>query len=129
MKLSSNISGLVLGVVGILLWFAPWAQWQGEFMGQTRTLFQSGQHMGGIAYVVLLAAAGYALGAWQCRRQLQLLAAGVWLLVAGLHFARAGGAAWGLCGLLVTACLALLRAVLVESAMDDDMVFPPSFRK
>lgn len=113
-KMTSKMVGLVLGLLGILLWFTPWTEWTQDFMGRQTVVFQSGQHIGGLAYLVLLAAGGYAWSAWNVRRQLQLVAAGGWLLVVLLYVVQGMTPAWGLYGLLVTACAGLWRAFYVE---------------
>lgn len=102
--MDNKLKGVLIGVAGVILWFMPFAAWEQEFMGQNMMMNQSGQHIGGIAYLLLLAAGGYAYWSWVQQHQLRIVAAAVMLGVSVLFAVRAGtSTAWGLIGLLLVA--------------------------
>lgn len=53
--MDNKIKGLLVSVAGVVLWFMPLNQfvWRGVGM------FQTGHHVGGIAYLMLVAAIAY----------------------------------------------------------------------
>lgn len=105
--MNAKVTGLVLGVLGVFLWFMPWAQWQHEFRGETIEAFQAGHHVGGIAYLVLIAATAYSAAAWKEQPTLQIVSAAVWLGSALLLFVLGDHLAWGMFALLGAASASL----------------------
>lgn len=55
-----NTIGCLFGVLGIILWFQPMTYV--SYMGMD--MYQAGNHIGGIAYVVLACTFAYALLSW-----------------------------------------------------------------
>lgn len=102
--MNRKLVGCALGVLGLFVWFLPFAYV--DFMGQT--FVQSGQHIGGIAYLMLLAFAAYAVLSWLELHGPRMIGAGAALAVALLFLAQAGGsAAWGLYVAIVVSALSL----------------------
>lgn len=65
--------------------------------------YQAGHHIGGIAYLLLLASGAYAALSWMELRVPRLIAGAVVTGIASLFLVQAGSAAaWGLYGLLLT---------------------------
>lgn len=90
--MDNKMKGVLLGVSGLVLWFTPFAYV--EFMGMSA--YQSGQHVGGIAYLLLLASIGYAVLSWVEQYQLAVVSAGVATGICALFALRAGSSiAWG----------------------------------
>lgn len=98
--MNAKVVGLVLGVLGLFLWFMPWAQWQHEFRGETIDAFQAGPHVGGIAYLVLVATTAYSAAAWKEQPTLQIVSAAVWLGSTLLLVVQGDHLAWGIFALL-----------------------------
>jgi len=98
--------GAILGVAALLLWFMPLVHLHlgGDFeemMPGGVNLVQSGQNIGGMAYLMLAAAVAIAYFSWSASRIPLLIAAGLGLLVAILLGFQAGAnMAWGLIGLI-----------------------------
>ena len=109
--MNTKVIGLVLGILGVFLWFMPWAQWQHEFRGETIEAFQAGHHVGGIAYLVLIAATAYSVAAWKEQGTLQIVSAAVWLACTLLLFFQGDNLAWGMFALLGVAGVGLLLGV------------------
>lgn len=103
--MDNRMKGCLLGVAGVLLWFSPFVNI--EFMGQTG-MYQTGQHIGGIAYLLLLGSAVYAALAWQEKHELAMIPAGVALGVCLLFAVQANTSiAWGLIMLLIVSGVSL----------------------
>jgi hypothetical protein len=110
--MNKKLISTLLGVVGLLLWFMPLVNV--EFMGQEA--FQTGQHIGGIAYLLLLTSLSYATLSWLEQHVPRIIASGVGIAICVLFMVQAGSAtAWGLAGLagvnLVSLALAILDQV------------------
>lgn len=113
--MEERTKGVLLGVAGIVLWFAPMTQWDGNFMGEMTTLHQAGHHIGGVAYLLLLASAAYAVLSWFELHSLRAIAAGVAIGVCLLFMAQAGSRlAWGLVTLFVVSGLGFLFALAAD---------------
>ena len=103
-----KIAGTVLGVVGMCLWFMPLAYV--DFGGMQA--FQTGSHIGGIAYLMLFASFAYAALSWMEQHVPRIMAATVALAVGLLFMAQAGGSmAWGLIGVVVCSLVGFVLAV------------------
>lgn len=70
-----RIMGVMFGVAAIILWFMPLVAWKDEFLGMSRALHQTGQHIGGIAYLLLAASIAYTALTWFNQHQLRIIAA------------------------------------------------------
>jgi len=95
--MNTKTLGAIYGSAILILWFMPFGT--SSFMGFE--LSQSGQDMGGIAYLLLLAGGVIAISAWFEQHQPCMIAAGVGLVVSlllALGFGTAIG--WGLIGLI-----------------------------
>lgn len=76
-------------------------------------LFQTGIHIGGIAYLLLLASATYAVLSWIEQPVPRLVSAFLATLISGLFFLQAGSAvAWGLIGLFLTSVSSTIFAYI-----------------
>jgi len=112
--MNKKIIGTILGVIGTCLWFMPLAQI--EFMGMN--MYQSGSHIGGIAYLLIFATLAYSVLSWIEQHIPRVIAAAVALAICGLFFVQAGSSAmWGLYGLIVVniACV-VLAAIDIKSS-------------
>lgn len=112
--MDKKLIATLLGVSGVLLWFMPLLNV--EFMGQQ--MYQTGQHIGGIAYLILLAALAYAVLSWMQLHVPRIIASGLATAICGLFLLQAGsGAAWGLYGLLLVNIAGTAMAVLDNRAV------------
>jgi hypothetical protein len=94
--MDKKTTSTLLGISSCVLWFMPWVYL--DFMGVNA--YQSGSHIGGLAYILLLAAVAYAILSWLLQYQLCLIVAGLSVLIAGGYLFLAGGAmGWGLVGI------------------------------
>lgn len=99
--------GVLLGVGGLVFWFTPFVYV--EFMGVDA--YQSGQHIGGIAYLLLLASIAYAALSWIEQYQLAVVAASVATGVCTLFAVQAGTSiGWGLAILLILSVRSIVFA-------------------
>lgn len=106
--------GTVLGVVGVVFWFSPLAYV--SFMGSEA--FQTGHHVGGIAYLLLFALLAYSALSWIEQHVPRIIAASVALAVSLLFLFQAGSsAAWGLYGLTLVSIASIIVAVLDNKAL------------
>ena len=112
--------GLLLGVAGVGLWFMPLAYVNvGMFskMFEGMQLYQAGHHIGGIAYLLLLSSAVFAISSWILNKHISIVAATVLLGVSVLFLFQAGSsAAWGLICLLVVSLMCLVFAFKMKKA-------------
>lgn len=107
---------ILLGVSAIILWFMPLAyvdmQGFGGGMFEGMQMYQTGQHIGGIAYLLLVSSALYIFGAWNANNQIMIIAAAISLGISMLFLVQAGSsAAWGLLSLCGIAILSLVVAL------------------
>jgi len=110
--MDKRILGVTLGVAGIFLWFMPFASWTMEFMGVSSTFFQSGQHIGGIAYLLLFSMFTYSVLSWFKLHQLRIITGALSLLICILFFAQIGSnVGWGLIGLTLISVLSVVLAI------------------
>ena len=58
--MDKRVVGTLLGIAGVLLWFMPWMAFS---MGEME-FHQTGSHIGGIAYLLLLSSLAYAVLSW-----------------------------------------------------------------
>lgn len=105
--MNNGTQDVILAVTGILLWFAPFQYV--EFMNVVG--YQSGSHIGGLSYLLLIAYVAYAVFSWKALRPLALVASATGLGI-GLLFAVQAGSniAWGLIGHLLVLSYASFRA-------------------
>lgn len=106
--MNNKIIGTILGVVGVLLWFMPFAYI--NFMGVEA--YQAGNHIGGIAYILLFASLSYAILSWIEQHVPRIIAASVALAVSFLFLAQAGSSvAWGLACLIIVSIASVVVAI------------------
>lgn len=80
--------------------------------------YQAGNHIGGIANLLLLAGLAYSVLSWMELHVPRIIAASVVLAICLLFLVQAGGsAAWGLYGLLVTSAIGIGLAAKDNKAM------------
>lgn len=106
--MDKKMVAVLLGIAGVILWFMPFANI--EFMGFKA--YQTGQHIGGIAYLLLLASIAYAALSWMQQSQLAVIAAAVATGVCLLFAVQVGASiAWGLILLLIVSIASIVFAV------------------
>ncbi|WP_353684562.1 hypothetical protein V4D30_01865 [Thermodesulfovibrio sp. 3907-1M] len=107
-----RIIGVILGVAGIFLWFMPLVSWEERFFGNIVNLYQTGYHIGGIAYLLLVSLFSYAALSWLKMHQLRIVAAGVSLLICLIFLFQANAnAGWGLIGLTILSISGIFLSV------------------
>ena len=106
--------GMLLGVAGVILWFMPLAYVNmGEFSRafQGMKMYQTGHHVGGIAYLLVISFAVYTVSSWSLNKQVSIVSAAVALGISALFFLQAGSSvAWGLISLVVVSIASLILA-------------------
>lgn len=106
--MNGKILGAILGVAGMFLWFMPLVIV--NFMGTN--FHQAGNHIGGIAYLLLFASMAYAVLSWIGQHVPRIIASSVTLAISILFLAEAGSsAAWGLFGLILVGIAGIVAAV------------------
>jgi len=96
--MNSKIFGITLGALGMCLWFMPMVYF--DMMGTDA--YQAGNHIGGIAYLLLMSSLAYAVLTWMDQHVPRVIAVAVGLAICLLFLIQAGSAAaWGLLALLV----------------------------
>lgn len=104
-----RIINVLLGVAGIVFWFAPLT----SFTIGGMWAYQAGHHIGGIAYLLLLAYAAFAVLAWLKNYDLMIIASAIALLLCIVLLLMAGAqASWGLYILIVLSAIGLYIAVI-----------------
>lgn len=89
--------GVINGFAIVILWFMPFGYV--EFMGMH--MYQSGQHIGGISYLLLVVGIAIAVLSWKEEHQLCLIVVGAGLLISLILLASFGtSVAWGLGALI-----------------------------
>ena len=108
-----RIKGVLLGIAGIILWFMPLTAWDQKFMGEWMTVHQAGHHIGGIAYLLLLASTAYAALSWLEQHPLRIIAGAVATGISLLFLVQAGAnVAWGLLALIAVSGASVWFAVV-----------------
>lgn len=111
--MDNKVKGVLFGVAGIVLWFMPLAAWDQVFMGQSITMHQAGHHIGGIAYLLLVASIAYAALSWFAQHQLRIIAGCIAVGISLLFLVQAGSnAAWGLLALIAVSGAGVWFAIL-----------------
>ena len=122
--MNRSATGLVLGMSSLVLWFTPLVNVDATgYLSKIKNLYpegvalyQSGQHIGGISYLLLLAGAGYAIFSWRRQRIPSIVFAGLGLTVSFIFAVEAGSSmAWGLVSLLGLFGASLLLALITQS--------------
>lgn len=110
--------GMLLGLAGVILWFMPFLSVE---MGGYNNMFhglqlhQGGHHIGGIAYLLIISSAVYAVSAWLLNKQISIVAAVVTLGISAWLVIQAGSSvAWGLISLVVVAIVSLILALTMD---------------
>jgi hypothetical protein len=102
--MDKKMIGTTLGVVGVILWFQPFVSFG--------RLFQSGQHIGGLAYVLLAASIIFATASYFEKFDLVKLLSFVILgLTSLLVFQYMGKSGWGLISYLILAIYSVYYAL------------------
>lgn len=106
--MEDRMKGVLFGVFGLFLWFSPWVS-LGEYMGVSA--HQTGQHIGGIAYLLLFSSFMYAALSWLEQYRLTLVAAGASTTICCLFTTQAGSSvAWGLILYLISSIASAIFA-------------------
>lgn len=113
--MDKKTQGVLLGVAGVILWFMPLVYVDmGNFMGgkyKDVVMYQTGQSVGGIAYLLLISFSFYAYSSWVINRQFAIIASSVSLGISVLFLLQAGlSVAWGLLIMVVVSVYSLILA-------------------
>jgi len=110
--MSEKLIGVTTGVAGIFLWFMPLASWTEEFLGVNRTFFQTGQHIGGIAYLLLFSMFAYSVFSWLKLHPLRIITGVLSLLICFIFLTQIWpNIGWGLLGLFFVSILGTVCAI------------------
>lgn len=111
--MDKRVVGTLLGIGGMWLWFMPWRQ----FSIEAFDFYQTGSHMGGVAYMLLMSSFAYAVLAWLPQPVPRIIVASVATLLAGFFWLSHGeSAAWGLVGLSLLSGVSLVEAIQEHAA-------------
>lgn len=106
--MNGKILGTILGAVGVVFWFMPFAQI--HFMDMD--LYQTGQSVGGIAYLLLVACVLASALSWIGMQPPRIIVTGIALAVCLMFHVQAGASAlWGLYGLTAVSAVNLAAAI------------------
>lgn len=120
--MNRQILGVLIGVIGILLWFMPLVSWEQEFMGVYQKLYQTGYHIGGIAYLQLLSMFAYAFFSWFRLNPLRIISSALSLLICLIFlFQVLSNAGWGLIGLIIISIVGIVLALRDNKSMKDNL--------
>ena len=105
--MDKKVVGLILGIVGVFLWFMPFIRVNMfGFVG-----YQSGTHIGGIAYLLIAASLAYSVLSWLELHIPRIAASAVALAICLLFIVQAGSsAAWGLWALTIVSIVSVALA-------------------
>jgi hypothetical protein len=110
--MNAKLIGASLGALGALLWFMPLA-----YLNADQTFYQTGEHVGGIAYLLLLSSLAYSALAWTQQYIPSIIAASLAFAICLLFLAQAGASvAWGLIALIIVNMLSISAAVHANNA-------------
>jgi len=111
-----KIIATVLGALGVFLWFMPLVNVTSTFF-QGMEMYQAGNHIGGIAYLLIISFLAYGILSWIGQHVPRIIAASVALAISLLFLLQAGGsAAWGLYGLIIVSIAGITLAVYDKKA-------------
>lgn len=110
------MNGLLIGIANVFFWFAPWYSWTQEFMGEQVPMMQNGTHIGGIAYLLIVASVLYAVFAYQKNHQLQIVFGSIQLGVALLLMTN-GNLSWGLPAIAFTSIAGIWIGMKAKKAV------------
>ena len=103
----NKVFGTILGTLAIILWFMPMNYV--SMMGMD--MYQAGNHLGGIAYVVLACSFAYALMSWTTLHIPRIIVSVVATLVCLLMLAMLVDTfAWGLVAMTITSAISAILA-------------------
>lgn len=106
--MNAKVLGTILGVAGMLLWFMPLAYVEFGHM----TAHQTGNSIGGIAYLLLFASLAYTVLSWMEQHVPRIIAASLGLVICLMFLAQAGSSvAWGLVALIIVHAESIYLAV------------------
>ena len=113
--MNGKIIGAVLGVVQLFLWFMPLIN-----LNEDSSMQQAGNHIGGIAYLMLFAAFAYSVLSWMELHIPRVIAASVVLAISLLFLVEMGGStAWGIYFLILTSVVGIVIAVKDNKAFSE----------
>lgn len=122
--MNRQILGVLIGVAGIFLWFMPLVSWEQEFMGAYRKLYQTGYHIGGIAYLQLLSMFAYAFFSWFNLHPLRIISSALSLIICLIFIFQAlSNAGWGLIGLILISIVGIVLALRDIKSMKDNIKY------
>jgi len=115
-----QILGVIIGVIGMFLWFMPLVSWEEKAILEdyTYTVYQTGYHIGGIAYLLLFSTFAYAAFSWLKIHPLRIISAAVALVICllflGMLYSKRAlnNVDWGLIGLILVSIAGIVVAFL-----------------
>ncbi len=112
--MDNKTRGMALGVAGVILWFMPlvYVKLDGfSLVFQSVQMHQAGHHIGGIAYLLILSSAIFAVSSWFLSKQISIFAASISTGISVVFLFQAGSsAAWGLICLVIVSVISLVQA-------------------
>lgn len=112
-EMNSKIVGVILGVTGMLLWFAPLVYYGSRAWSDGIGAPYAGDKIGGIAYVLLLASIAYSALSWLEQHALRIVSSvPVFIICFILLSERSYTIAWGMIGLLIVHAIGLVLAIM-----------------
>ncbi|EJL6898298.1 hypothetical protein ACUFKR_003687 [Vibrio cholerae] len=106
--MDKKVVGLILGIVGVFLWFMPFVKVEMfGFIG-----YQNGTHIGGIAYLLIAASLAYSILSWFELHVPRIVAAIVSSAICSLFLVQAGSSTqWGLIALAAVSLISVYLSV------------------
>jgi len=124
--MDKRMIGVTIGVAGMFLWFMPFASWTEKFMSEPTRLFQTGQHIGGIAYLLLFSMFTYSVFSWLKLHPLRILAGALSLLICLIFFVQIGSKiGWGLIALILVSILGTFLAIIDNRKENREIIKSP----
>ncbi len=113
---TKQIIDILLCVASLLFWFEPFNSVSFGMNGlfPEREMYQSGEHIGGIAYLMLISPVAFAYFSWKENLHLKLIAGGTQLLLCTILLIPrlfAGNVKYGIIMLSVFAVAMIVRSI------------------
>jgi hypothetical protein len=112
---NKQIIDILLGVTSLIFWFQPFNSVSfGNDMFQGSEMYQSGEHIGGLAYLMLILPVVFAYFSWQENHQFKLISGGTQLLLCVIFLIprlSAGNVKYGIIILTFLAVAMIVRSL------------------
>ena len=123
--MNSKIIDVVLAVASVFFWYQPFNSVSNDLFGNDfggAAMYQSGEHIGGMAYLMLIVPLVFAYFSWVKNQQIQFIAAGAQLLLCALFILprlMAGNVRFGIVALTVLAGVMMYRSYMANEVKDE----------